>query len=101
MCSKGNAGQVDVKSSECYQVCRNSGMKMSGRIFCGGLVSYVLPEDKVLHVDETDEWPGCIVGMAAPDPSSAITTHPQKGLKLYKLRSESLCESWLCLQCPR
>lgn len=80
MCSKGNA--VDVKSSYCYQVCRNSGMKMVGRIFCGGLVSYVFPEDKILHVHEMDVWPGCILGMAAPDLSSAFTTHPQKCLKL-------------------
>lgn len=33
---------MEVKSNECYQVCRNSGMKMVERIFLGGLGAGVL-----------------------------------------------------------
>lgn len=48
------------------------------RLFWGGLISYILPEDKILQ----GVWPGCIIGMSTPDPSSAFTIHPQKCLKL-------------------
>lgn len=70
---------MEVKPNECYQVCRNSDVKMVGcgkNIFWGQYLMFFLDIRFCLWL-EAGVQAGYILGMAMQDQSSAFTKRPQ------------------------